>query len=96
MKKVPVDLADWDGLRKGSKKGFVLLLVGLSWWVTQATKKKDKNMASTAIHEVLFVVRQLAAKAPENDESVLRKRARGPEPRRASLKRLLHTFVDLQ
>ncbi len=77
LKRAPVDPAEWENLKKGSKKGFVLLLVGLSWWATQATTKKDRDMVSTALKDVLFVVRQLATKAAaESDTSVLRKRSR--------------------
>ncbi len=89
LKKVPNDPLEWDGLRKGSKQGLVLLLVGLSWWVAKAMKKKDKEMVSAVLVDVLFVMRQLAVSASDNDKSVLQKRTRCAEPRRVSLKRYL-------
>jgi hypothetical protein len=75
----PVDPIEWDCLRKGSKKGFVELLMSLSWWEAQATRKKHKSTVETALQDVLYVVRQLAAHEPGDDSSTLHKRARGPD-----------------
>ncbi len=83
LKKGPTDPLEWKNLTKGSKKGLVLLLVSLSWWETQATMKKHKLMASAALKDVLFVVRQLAAHVPD-DTSSSHKRTRGPENSRLS------------
>lgn len=87
LKKAAADPVEWNGLKKGSKRGFVLLLVSLSWWASQATMKRDKEMVSSALKEVLFVVQQLAAESSETDTSSLHKRTCGPEKRRVSLKR---------
>jgi hypothetical protein len=71
LKKIPADPLEWDGLRKGSRSGFVLLLVALSWWIGQATRKKDKDMAQAVLRDVLFVVRELLANASDSDKCVL-------------------------
>lgn len=72
LKKVPTDLHAWDDLRKGSKTGFVILLLGLSWWVAQA---KKKTTVSSALKDMLFVVEQLINNVSD-DTSVSHKRAR--------------------
>ncbi len=88
LKKIPVNPVEWEGLMKGSTKGFVVLLVSLSWWETQATKKKHKSMAAAALDDVLLVLRQLAAHDPGDDTSLLPKHARGAEnSRQAPAKR---------
>lgn len=79
LKNVPTDLHEWLDLKRGSTKGFVLLLVTLSWWEAQATRKKDKLMVMSALQDVLFVVRQLAAQVSEDDTSALHKRTQASE-----------------
>ncbi len=78
LERVPTDPQEWKELKKGSTKGFIILLVSLSWWEAKSTTKKDKMMVSSALKDILFVVRQLAAQVSD-DTSVLHKRARGPE-----------------
>lgn len=87
LKRGPSDPLEWDEMRKGSKKGLVLLLVGLSWWIVQATKKRDKLMATQAVNDVLYAMRQLAAHASKDDTPVLHKRARGQDSMLLPLKR---------
>ncbi len=79
LKNVPTDSREWSDLKRGSTQGFVLLLVTLSWWEAQATRKKDKLMVMSALQDVLFVVRQLAAQVSEDDTSALHKRTRTSE-----------------
>ncbi len=93
LKRVPTDCGEWESLRKGSKRGFVDLLVSLSWWEAQATRKKDKEMVSAALKDVLFVVRELAANEPEDDTSLLRKRTRGTEVKLPQLKRCGYSAI---
>ncbi len=76
LERVSTEPQEWKCLKTGSTKGFVILLVSLSLWEAKSTKKKDKTMVSSALQEVLFVVRQLAAQVSD-DTSVLHKRARG-------------------
>ncbi len=92
LKKAPADALEWDDLQKGSKGGFVILLVSLSWWMAQAATKKDKDTLSAVLKEVLFCVRQLAAKAAEDDSSNLHKCSQGPGTRQLSAKRYLQMF----
>ncbi len=86
LKQALKDLRDWKDLMKGSKQGVVMLLLSLSWWDAQATKKKERSMVSSALQDIVFVVRQLAANLSD-DTSVLHKRARCPEPVPRPLKR---------
>ncbi len=87
LKAVPTDPRDWDDLRKGSRKGVVILLLSLSWWDAQATTKKDRKALSSVLKDVLFVMRQLAANVSEDDTAILRKRVRGPDPMLPPVKR---------
>lgn len=79
LKRGPSNLLEWASLKKGSKQGLVMLLMSLSWWDAQATRKADRTLVSSALKDVLFVMRQLVANESEDDSSALRKRARGPE-----------------
>ncbi len=67
----------------------------------EATKKKDRLMVTSALQDVLHVVRHLAANISD-DTSGLHKRKRGSEPSYAPLKRyvcamslLLTDYTDL-
>ncbi len=74
LKQLPADPRGWDNLMKGSRQGFVILLLSLSWWAARATKKK---VLSSVLDDMLFVVRELAKNVSANDTSVSHKRARG-------------------
>lgn len=69
---MPKDLQGWADLRKGSRQGFVILLLSLSWWAARTTKKM---LLSAVLKDVLLIVQQLAENVSEHDTSVLRKRA---------------------
>lgn len=79
LKNALVDSTEWDGLRKGLRKGFVLLLISLSWWEAQVTMKKQQSMMVSALQDVLLVMQQLAVHDSSDDTLLLHKHARGPQ-----------------
>lgn len=87
LKNVPTDPLEWNSLKKGSARGFVVLLVGLSWWEAASTKKKDQHMLEAALQDILFVLRQLVADVSKDDTYGLHKRPRGSESSLPPLKR---------
>lgn len=46
----------WPELRKGGSTGFVLMVIGLSWWVRLAESSKDKNESASMLEDVVFVL----------------------------------------
>lgn len=70
LEQVPADLCGWDDLMKVSKQGFVILLLTLSWWAAQATKKK---ILLSVLNDVLFVIWQLLENVSANDTLVSHK-----------------------
>lgn len=50
------DDADWGELKKGGATGFVLMVIGLNWWVRHAQSSKDRNEAASMVEDVVFVL----------------------------------------
>lgn len=64
VRDVPDD-ADWTELKKGGSTGFVLLVIGLNWWVRHARSSKDQNEAASVVEDVVFVLGKILKSTDE-------------------------------
>ncbi len=85
LKKAPTDPFEWESLRKGSKRGLILILVSLLWWDEQAVTKRERAAFSSAFNDVVFVMRELSKPMP-NDGIGSRKHVRGCKSRRTGMR----------
>lgn len=49
----------WTELKKGGPTGFVLMVIGLNWWVRYAESSKDQNEAASMVEDVVFALEKV-------------------------------------
>lgn len=57
LSRAVADGESWTELKKGGSTGFVLIIIGLNWWIRDAQTAKDQNEVASMVEDVVFVLK---------------------------------------